>query len=197
MAAHNRTLGRFHLDGIPPAPRGVPQVEVTFDIDANGILNVNAKDRATGKEQQITISGSTSLAKDEIDRMVKDADAHATEDKTRREEVEARNQADGLAYQVERQLKDLGDKVPANEKARCEQLINDIRQAIKDNADVSRLKGLTSDLQQAAHSLSAAAYQQAAQHGQAAGGQAQGAAQGPASGDKGEDVIDAEFEEKK
>jgi molecular chaperone DnaK len=197
MARDNRTLGNFRLEGIPPAPRGVPQVEVTFDIDANGILNVNAKDRATGKEQQITISGSTSLAKDEIDRMVKDADAHATEDKTRREEVEARNQADGLAYQVERQLKDLGDKVPANEKARCEQLINDIRQAIKDNADVSRLKGLASDLQQAAHSLSAAAYQQAAQHGQAAGGQAQGAAQGPAGGDKGEDVIDAEFEEKK
>ena len=195
MARDNRTLGNFRLEGIPPAPRGLPQVEVTFDIDANGILNVHAKDRATGKEQQITISGSTSLAKDEIEKMVRDAEAHSTEDKTRRDEVEARNQADGLAYQVERQLKDLGDKVPANEKARCEQLINDIRQAVKDNADVSRLKGLTSDLQQAAHSLSAAAYQQAAQHGQAAG--APGAAQGPSGGDKGEDVIDAEFEEKK
>jgi molecular chaperone DnaK len=196
MARDNRTLGNFRLEGIPPAPRGLPQVEVTFDIDANGILNVNAKDRATGKEQQITISGSTSLAKDEIDRMVKDAEAHSTEDKTHRDEVEARNQADGLAYQVERQLKDLGDKVPANEKARCEQLINDIRQAIKDNADVSRLKGLASDLQQAAHSLSAAAYQQAAQHGQAGGAPGE-AAHGPAGGDKGEDVIDAEFEEKK
>ncbi|OGP81687.1 MAG: molecular chaperone DnaK [Deltaproteobacteria bacterium RBG_16_54_11] len=192
MARDNRTLGNFRLEGIPPAPRGVPQVEVTFDIDANGILNVNAKDRATGKEQRITISGSTSLAKDEIDKMVKDAEAHATDDKSRREEVEVRNQADGLAYQVERQLKDLGDKVPAHEKSRCEQIINDIRQAIKDNADVSKLRGLTSDLQQAAHALSTAAYQQA---GQAPG--AQGAAQGAATGDKGEDVIDAEFEEKK
>ncbi|HEX9948920.1 MAG TPA: molecular chaperone DnaK, partial [Thermodesulfobacteriota bacterium] len=136
MARDNRTLGNFRLEGIPPAPRGIPQVEVTFDIDANGILNVHAKDRATGKEQRITISGSTSLAKDEIDKMVKDAEAHATEDKGRREEVEVRNQADGLAYQVERQLKDLGDKVPAHEKSRCEQIINDIRQAIKDNADV-------------------------------------------------------------
>jgi molecular chaperone DnaK len=191
MARDNRTLGNFRLEGIPPAPRGVPQIEVTFDIDANGILNVNAKDRATGKEQRITISGSTSLAKDEIDKMVKDAEAHAADDKSRREEVEVRNQADGLAYQVERQLKDLGDKVPAHEKSRCEQLINDIRQAIKDNADVGKLRSLTSDLQQAAHALSAAAYQQAAQHGQAQG------AQGAAAGDKGEDVIDAEFEEKK
>jgi molecular chaperone DnaK len=192
MARDNRTLGNFRLEGIPPAPRGVPQIEVTFDIDANGILNVHAKDRATGKEQRITISGSTSLAKDEIDKMVRDAEAHAADDKSRREEVEARNQADGLAYQVERQLKDLGDKVPAHEKSRCEQLINDIRQAIKDNADVSKLRGLTSDLQQAAHSLSAAAYQQAAH-----AGQAQEGAQGAATGDKGEDVIDAEFEEKK
>jgi len=191
MARDNRTLGNFRLEGIPPAPRGIPQVEVTFDIDANGILNVHAKDRATGKEQRITISGSTSLAKDEIDKMVKDAEAHATEDKGRREEVEVRNQADGLAYQVERQLKDLGDKVPAHEKSRCEQIINDIRQAIKDNADVSKLKGLTSDLQQAAHALSTAAYQQAAQAGQAPGAQA------AAAGNKGEDVIDAEFEEKK
>ncbi|OGP54525.1 MAG: molecular chaperone DnaK [Deltaproteobacteria bacterium RBG_13_52_11] len=195
MARDNRTLGNFRLEGIPPAPRGIPQVEVTFDIDANGILNVNAKDRATGKEQRITISGSTSLAKDEIDKMVKDAEAHAADDKTRREEVEVRNQADGLAYQVERQLKELGDKVPAHEKSRCEQIINDIRQAIKDNADVSRLRGLTSDLQQAAHALSTAAYQQAAQHGQAQG--TQGAAEGAAGGGKGEDVIDAEFEEKK
>jgi molecular chaperone DnaK len=191
MARDNRTLGNFRLEGIPPAPRGVPQIEVTFDIDANGILNVNAKDRATGKEQRITISGSTSLAKDEIDKMVKDAEAHATDDKSRREEVEVRNQADGLAYQVERQLKDLGDKVPAHEKSRCEQIINDIRQAIKDNADVSKLRSLTSDLQQAAHALSTAAYQQASHAGQAQG------AQGAAQGDKGEDVIDAEFEGKK
>jgi molecular chaperone DnaK len=195
MARDNRTLGNFRLEGIPPAPRGIPQIEVTFDIDANGILNVNAKDRATGKEQRITISGSTSLAKDEIDRMVKDAEAHAAEDKTRREEVEVRNQADGLAYQVERQLKELGDKVPAHEKSRCEQIISDIRQAIKENADINKLRGLTSDLQQAAHALSTAAYQQAAQQGQAG---AQGSAQGTSTeGGKGDDVIDAEFEEKK
>ncbi|MBN1255045.1 MAG: molecular chaperone DnaK [Deltaproteobacteria bacterium] len=196
MARDNRTLGNFRLEGIPPAPRGVPQVEVTFDIDANGILNVNAKDKATGKEQQITISGSTSLEKGDIDKMVQDAESHAAEDKTRREEVEARNQADGLAYQVERQLQDLGDKVPANEKARCEQLIADIRQAIKDNADVAKLKGLTSDLQQAAHSLSAAAYQQAA-GGAGQAGAAQGPPPGAEGGDQGEDVIDAEFEEQK
>jgi molecular chaperone DnaK len=193
-------LGNFRLEGIPPAPRGIPQVEVTFDIDANGILNVNAKDKATGKEQQITISGSTSLDKGDIDNMVKDAEAHASEDKTRREEVETRNQADGLAYQVERQLTELGDKVPANEKARCEQLIADIRQTIKDNGDISKLKGLTSDLQQAAHALSTAAYQQAAHAGQAGGAQG-GPTQGPPPGtegaDQGEDVIDAEFEEHK
>ena len=191
MARDNRTLGHFRLEGIPPAPRGIPQIEVTFDIDANGILNVTAKDKATGKEQQITISGSTSLSKEEIERMVKDAEAHAAEDKARREEVEVRNQADSLAYQVERQLKDLGDKVPVHEKARCEQLINDIRQAIKEGADVNRLRGLISDLQQAAHALSAAAYQQAAQKGQATG------TYGTEGTDKGDDVIDAEFEEKK
>jgi len=200
MAGDNRTLGNFRLEGMPPAPRGVPQVEVTFDIDANGILNVNAKDKATGKEQQITISGSTSLEKGDIDKMVKDAEAHSADDKTRREEVEARNQADGLAYQVERQLQELGDKVPANEKARCEQLIADIRQGIKDNADVSKLKGLTSDLQQAAHALSTAAYQQATHPGQAGaaqGGPAQGPPPGTEAGDQADDVIDAEFEEKK
>jgi molecular chaperone DnaK len=190
LARDNRTLGNFRLEGIPPAPRGIPQIEVTFDIDANGILNVTAKDKATGKEQQITISGSTSLSNEEIDKMVKDAEAHAAEDKTHREEVEVRNQADGLAYQVERQLKDLGDKVPVHEKARCEQLINDIRQALKNGADVNRLKNLTSDLQQAAHALSSAAYQQAAQQGQATG------TYGSEGSNKGDDVIDAEFEEK-
>jgi len=190
MARDNRTLGNFRLEGIPPAPRGIPQIEVTFDIDANGIMNVTAKDKATGKEQQITISGSTSLSSEEIDKMVKDAEAHAAEDKTHREEVEIRNQADGLAYQVERQLQDLGDKVPVHEKARCEQLINDIRQAIKNGADVNRLRNLISDLQQAAHALSSAAYQQAAQQGQATG------TYGNEGGNKGDDVIDAEFEEK-
>ncbi len=191
MARDNRTLGTFKLEGIPPAPRGLPQIEVTFDIDANGILNVNAQDKATGKEQKITISGSTSLAKEEIDRMVREAEAHSAEDKERREKVEVANQADSLAYQVERQLKEMGDKIPAHEKARCEQLIGDIRQAIKDEAPVERLQSLMSDLQQAAHGVSAAAYQQAS------GGTSAdpGDSETPGATGTDDDVVDAEFEE--
>ena len=185
MAQDNRTLGNFKLEGIAPAPRGTSQIEVTFDIDANGILNVGAKDKATGKEQKITISGSTTLGKEEIDRMIKDADLHAAEDRGRKEKVEAKNEADGLAYQMERQLKDLGDRVPIHEKARGEQLIVDIRQAIKDDADIQRIKSLTSDLQQALSSLSSATYQEAT------GGPAQ-----PQRPRKDDDVIDAEFNEK-
>jgi molecular chaperone DnaK len=191
MARDNRTLGTFKLEGIPPAPRGVPQIEVAFDIDANGILNVSAKDMATGREQKITISGSTSLAKDEIDQMVRDAEAHSTEDKKSREKVEVVNQADSLAYQVERQLKDLGDKVPVHEKGRCEQLIGDIRQAVKEEAPVERLRSLMSDLQQAAHGMSTAAYQQSAGEASAQSGYA---ASQKATGTD-DDVVDAEFEE--
>lgn len=191
MAGDNRTLGMFKLEGIPSAPRGVPQIEVTFDIDANGILDVAAKDTATGREQKITISGSTSLAKDEIDGMIREAEAHSAGDKKRREKVEAANQADSLAYQVERQLKDLGEKIPAHEKARCEQLIDEIRQAVKEDAPADRLQSLVSDLQQAAHGMSAAAYQQSTGEAsvQASGGQR--------STGTDEDVIDAEFEEEK
>ncbi|HET8562920.1 MAG TPA: molecular chaperone DnaK, partial [Candidatus Binatia bacterium] len=127
LARDNRTLGHFRLEGIRPAPRGVPQIEVTFDIDANGILTVTAKDKESGKEQKITISGSTQLSKEEIDRMVADAQAHSEEDRKRREEIEARNNADSMAYQVERQLRDLGDRVPPNEKARAEQMIAEVR----------------------------------------------------------------------
>ena len=205
MARDNRQLGRFKLEGIRPAPRGVPQVEVTFDIDANGILNVSAKDKDTAKEQKITISGSTNLDKDESERMVREAEAHAEEDKTRKETIEERNQADSLAYQVERTLKELGDKVPVHEKGRCEQLIADIRQAIKEDAPVDKIRQLKSDLQQAAHALSSAAAQQG-QPGPGAGPQAGGgpeAGAGPEgeaapSGGSGsnEDVIDAEFTEK-
>ncbi|OQA09280.1 MAG: Chaperone protein dnaK2 [Firmicutes bacterium ADurb.Bin373] len=183
MARDNRSLGQFKLDGIPMAPRGVPQIEVTFDIDANGILKVGARDKGTGKEQNITISGSTSLDKSEIDRMINDAAVNAAEDKKRKEEIEARNEADSLAYQVDRQLKDLGDKIPVHEKARAEQLLGDLRAALKENAPVDRIRSLQSDLQQAAYSLSQAAYGQA-------GGAPGGAPQG------GEDVVDAEFEEK-
>ncbi|MDY6842722.1 MAG: molecular chaperone DnaK [Thermodesulfobacteriota bacterium] len=187
MARDNRLLGNFKLDGIPLAPRGVPQIEVTFDIDANGILNVGAQDKATGKEQKITITGSTSLNKEEIDRMIKEAELHAAEDMTRKENVEAKNQADSLAYQVERQLKDLGDAVPLHEKTRCEQLISDIRHAIKDDADIERIKSLSSDLQQAAYGLSTSAYQQAA---------GERSTSESTSSMEEEDVVDAEFTEK-
>jgi molecular chaperone DnaK len=192
LARDNRTLGQFRLEGIAPAPRGLPQVEVTFDIDANGILNVSAKDMATAKEQKITISGSTSLDKSEIERMVQDAERNAAEDRRRRELVEARNAADSLAYNVERTLKDLGDKVPAHERARTEALINDIRSAIKnESTSADRLKQLTSDLQQVAHSLASAAYGDAAAG--AAAGAGPGGPRGGAAGGGDDDVIDAEY----
>jgi molecular chaperone DnaK len=188
LARDNRTLGQFRLEGIAPAPRGLPQVEVTFDIDANGILNVSAKDKATGKEQTITISGSTSLDKGDIDRMIRDAEQHAAEDRQRRELIEARNTADSLAYQVERSIKELGDRVPQHERARAESLISDIRAAVKDEStDINRLRQLTSDLQQVSHSLASAAYSQAS--GAAAGA---GGGGGQTSGGD-DDVIDAEY----
>ena len=187
LARENRTLGTFRLEGIRPAPRGAPQVEVTFDTDANGILTVTAKDKETGKEQQITISGSTQLSKEEIDRMVKDAEAHSEEDKRRREEIEIANQADSMAYQVERQLREFGDRVPANEKARAEQLISETRSAVKNNpSDTARLRQLTSDLQQLAYGITSAA----------ASSQTSGQAGSSQPGDKppgSDDVIDAEF----
>src|SRR6185503_10927274 len=189
LARDNRTLGNFRLEGIRPAPRGAPQIEVSFDIDANGILTVTAKDKDTGKEQKITITGSTQLAKEEIDRMVSDAQAHSDEDKRRREEVEVRNNADAVAYQVERQINELGDRVPANERARAEQLIAEIRELVKANSsDVAKLRQLTSDLQQVAAALASAAYSQAASAGANAGR--------PGSGQS-EDVIDAEFKQTK
>ena len=170
LARENRTLGNFRLEGIRPAPRGMPQIEVTFDIDANGILTVTAKDKDTGKEQKITISGSTQLSKEEIDRMVKDAQAHAEEDKRRREEIEVANQADSMAYQLERQLRELGDRAPANEKARAEQLISETRSLVKGStSDVARLRQLTSDMQQMAYGLTSAASQQSAAGGATAG----------------------------
>src|SRR5215510_7520095 len=158
LSSDNRTLGHFKLEGIRPAARGTPQVEVTFDIDANGILTVTAKDKDTGKEQTIKITGSTQLSKEEIDRMVRDAQSHADEDRRRREEVEVRNNADSMAYQVERQLRELGDRAPANEKARAEQLINEVRELVRtQSSDVSKLRQLTSDLQQILYGLASAA----------------------------------------
>ncbi len=199
MARDNRLLGDFRLEGIRPAPRGVPQIEVTFDIDANGILNVSARDKDTNKEQKITISGSGQLDKTEIDRMVNEAEIHASEDERRREEVEVRNQADSMAYQVERMIVDLGDKVPMLEKARCEKMVEEVRQALKENADISRLKSLASDLQQAAHGLSSMAYQEASASPGASYGYPNGGASSAGhnrSGSNGDnDVIDADFSE--
>ena len=146
MARDNKSLGHFRLEGIAPAPRGVPQIEVTFDIDANGILNVSAKDRATGREQKITITASSGLSKDEIDRMVRDAEMHAQEDRQRKEEIELRNRADSLAYQSERSLRDLGEKVPASSRAEAESQINALRDAIKSN-DVTRMRSVMSELE--------------------------------------------------
>jgi molecular chaperone DnaK len=192
MAADNRVLGRFRLEGIRPAPRGVPQIKVTFDIDANGILNVTARDMETGKEQKVTISESTNLDKSEVERMIRDAQAYAAEDKRRRETVEARNQVDTLAYQLERTLKDLGDKVPIHEKSRCEGLIEEARKAVADSATTKeRFTQLSSDLQQALQMAAAAAYRQA---GEAGSGGAERERQRPESG--GEDVIDAEYTER-
>ena len=192
LARDNRTLGQFKLEGIAPGPRGTPQVEVTFDIDANGILNVTAKDLGSGKEQKITISGSTSLDKAEIDRMIRDAEQHAVEDRQRRELVEARNTADSLAYSVERATSDMGDRVPPHERARAESLISDIRTAVKDEStSIDRLRQLTSDLQQISHSLASAAYGgQASAAGAGAGGGG-GTSRGGGSAD--DDVIDAEY----
>lgn len=204
MARDNRVLGRFRLEGIRPAPRGLPQIKVTFDIDANGILSITARDQETGKEQAITISESTNLSKDEVEKMVRDAASNAAEDKRRRETVEARNAADTQAYQLERSLRDLGERVPINEKARSEQLIEETRKAVQDeNTGKERFQQLASDLQQASQMLASIAYQQAgAGAGASAYGQGTGPqpGAGPAGGQRprpggGEDVIDAEFTE--
>ena len=181
-AADNRVLGRLRLENIPPAPRGTPQIEVTFDIDANGILNVSARDSATAKQQQITISGSGTLDEAEVQRMVADAERHRADDARTRELVEARNTLDSAAYQVERRLTELGDGVAVHDKARAEMLIADARQAVKDEAALDRVRGLTADVQQMLHGLSASA-------GRAGG------VSGPSVpvGDAAEDVIDAEY----
>jgi molecular chaperone DnaK len=186
MAADNMSLGRFRLDGIPPAPRGVPQIEVTFDIDANGILHVTAKDKATGKEQKVTITASTNLNKSDIERMVQEARQHEAEDKKRRELIEAKNNADNLAYQLEKTLRELGDKVPANDRSNVESKINELKQAAQTD-DINRIKRATDDAQNAFHALSQQLYAQ----GQP---QAQGQPGGPSGSNEG-DVIDGEVKE--
>jgi molecular chaperone DnaK len=192
-AADNRVLGRFRLENIRPAPRGVPQIEVTYDIDANGIMNVSARDKDTGAEQRITISESGNLDQTDIEQMIADAETHRDEDIRLRQVIDARNELDTIAYQVERRLGELGDAAPVHEKARAEMLISDARQAIKEEAPLDRIRTLTSDLQQIYQSLTAA--QTTAEPGTQPGGPG-----GPGTGPGGtpqtptdDDVIDADF----
>src|SRR6185437_5035725 len=158
LASQNRTLGKFKLSGIPPAQRGIPQIEVTFDIDANGILNVTAKDNATGKDQKITITSSSGLSKEEVERMAKDADAHAAEDKTKREEIEARNQLDGLVYNIEKMLKDSGDKVPESDKGEVESALADAKKTLEGSPSPAELNAAREKLTAASHKLAEAMY---------------------------------------
>jgi molecular chaperone DnaK len=178
-------LGHFRLEGIPPAPRGLPQIEVTFDIDANGILNVNAKDKATGKEQTVTITASTNLNKQDVERMVNEAKKNESADRQRKELVEARNQGDSLAYTAEKALRDLGDKVPGHDRAHIEKKLAELGEAIKGD-DLSRIKRLSDEVQQASYALSQQMHagQQSARSGGASGpGQPEG------------DVVEGQFHE--
>ena len=196
MASDNKSLGTFRLDGIPPAPRGVPQIEVTFDIDANGILSVTAKDKGSGKEQSISITGASTLSDNEVDRMVKDAEANASADKEKREKIDLKNQAETLVYQAEKQLADLGDKVGAEDKAKVEQFSTQLKEALA-NDDTATIKTVLEQLQQALYAAGASVYQQAGADGaasEAPGGNGNGAPAGASSAD---DVIDAEFTESK
>ena len=196
MAPNNKTLGRFELVGIPPAPRGIPQIEVTFDIDANGIVNVSAKDQATGKEQSIQITASSGLSQEEIDNLVKDAEVHAEEDKKKKEIVEARNSADALIYSTEKSIKELGDKVDSETKSKVEEASSALKKAME-GEDIEEIKRLSEELTQVSHKLAEAMYQQAS-----AGDQQAGADDGPGADQAGgaapeEDVVDADFEEVK
>ena len=208
FANDNKTLGRFILDGIPPAPRGIPQIEVTFDIDANGILDVKAKDRATSKEQQVRITASSMLSKDDVDKMVREAESHADEDKKRREEVELRNQAEQLTYQAERTVKDLGDKVSAEDRSAVETQVASLRESLK-GSDVAPIQSGMEQLVETLSRVSTAAYQasgsgEAGPFGGGAGddgtfeGSPDGAADGAADGagaEAGDETVEGEFKE--
>jgi molecular chaperone DnaK len=205
MARDNKLLGNFRLDGIPPAPRGVPKVEVTFDIDANGIMNVTARDQSTGKEQRITITASTNMSKDDIERAVREAETYASDDRKRKEEADVRNEADSICYAVERQVKDLGESVTPGEKSRCEMLVADLRTKLKEEADLETIKSIMNELRGALVLLQQAAYQRsggaegaeggAGYEGGAGGGTNGGGGydQGGGYQGSGDDVVDAEF----
>jgi molecular chaperone DnaK len=201
MAAQNRTLGKFHLTGIPPAPRGVPQIEVTFDIDANGILNVTAKDTATQKDQKITITSSSGLSKEEVERMAKEADAHSAEDKAQRESIEAKNQLDSLVYSVEKMLREHGDKISGSERGDVENAVADAKKALESN-DKAQMEKARETLTQASHKLAEQMYKAAQPQGAPqgagpSGGASTDGAGASASGNgqakKDEGVIDAEY----
>jgi molecular chaperone DnaK len=198
MAADNISLGQFNLEGIPPAPRGTPQIEVTFDIDANGILNVSARDKATGKEQQIKITATTNLSEREIEDLVREAKRHEAEDKQHKMLIDARNKADAMIYQIEKTLRDLDNKVSASDRGRIEQIIEDLKQA-KDGTDTDRIERLIEQLQQASYAIGQQMYaqQQAGPQPQAAGGSQPSAYPGSDGGEgRGEEeVIEGEFEE--
>ena len=189
FARDNKSLGVFHLDGIAPAPRGIPQIEVTFDIDANGIVHVSAKDLGTGKEQSITITASTNMSKEDIDKAVKDAEQYAAEDKKRREEVDLRNNADQMIYQTEKTLSDLGDKVSEEEKKDVQTAVDGLKEALK-GTDNDKIKSAKEELEKKLYAISEKVYQAAQQAQQAAQGQADGGAQGAQSDPN---VYDAEF----
>lgn len=194
MAAHNKTLGRFQLVGIPPAPRGVPQIEVTFDIDANGIVSVSAKDLGTGKEQSIKITASSGLSEEEIEKLVKDAELHADEDKKKRELIDARNMADSLIYSTGKSIKEIGDKLDDATKSNIEQAIENLKKSIE-SEDTEEIKRLTEELTQASHKLAETIYANANQEQQAQG--QPGGAEADADAPKDDDVVDADFEEVK
>ena len=200
MSNDNKSLGTFRLDGIPPAPRGVPQIEVTFDIDANGILNVTAKDKGTGKEQSISITGASTLDKTEVERMVNEAESFSSSDKERREKIDRKNQADSLAYQAEKQLQELGDKVPGDDKTKIEGLIKDLKEAVNKEDD-EQIQKVMPELQQALFTVGSNMYQQAggpAPDGAAPGDEGPNGATGDAGASSGgDDVIDADFTESK
>jgi molecular chaperone DnaK len=192
MAAYNKTLGKFQLVDLPPAPRGVPQIEVTFDIDANGIVHVSAKDRATNKEQSMTISGQSTLPKDDIDRMVKDAEAHAEEDRKRREEAEIRNNADSLVYQTEKVLREQGDNVSADERAAVEAPLADLKKALEGN-DTDAIKAASETLMSASQAFSQKLYEAAARDANAAGTSASGQGDAGAGTVDDDEIVDAEI----